>query len=444
MRREIILTLVGFLGGFAVAAGIFWQSSPQPAPDDSGVVTEKAKTTQAGGSSSGGSRLVDRARRPVVVSSPGEEGRVEQAAPGVQKAPAELMHEALASLNGMKAEQRQAAANDLISKLKQHGPAGLQAARDFLRAGQDVQFQGGYAMMNGKMTMAPSLRYAMVGALADWPGNEDLHVTRDLLGSTSKLSEAGLLIRQMEAKSPGTYKAEAIQTLQKLAALPQQPQNGFYDGGATIFDGLRYFKAPELIPAAEQLVQKNGWAGLQYLQALGDLPQGVRGDAVERLFANADFVKQITSSPYTLQGISYTDPVISAKVAQLFSGMERKAKEQFLMSVATAQPVYVRTGFLDDGSGFKAPDAATQMTQLKARLALVNQIAPQANTPVLQERLQDARDSLQKAIANPPAVQTRGSWGGIGGGAGMIQVSGDSSTVIVGGGALQVSPAPGK
>ena len=51
-----------------------------------------------------------------------------------------------------------------------------------------------------------------------------------------------------------------------------------------------------------------------------------------------------------------------------------------------------------DGS---AAARAERIAQLHARAAFLDTIAPQCNTPVLQERLQDARDALQKAIANP-------------------------------------------
>ena len=49
----------------------------------------------------------------------------------------------------------------------------------------------------------------------------------------------------------------------------------------------------------------------------------------------------------------------------------------------------------------KGESASDRLERLQGRLAFLNAVAPQCDTPVLQERLQDARDALQKAIANP-------------------------------------------
>lgn len=245
--------------------------SPDIPPDENGEGPLKRGDGYHG---EGGSDVAGRAGRPVVLASPGDESRGKVAGDAsAEKSPAGLMHDTIASFSGMKPDQRNAAVTRLIDQLRQQGPAGLQAVRDYLRAGQDVSLGGGYMVKNGKVTMSPSLRHAMLNALGDWPGNESLQITREVMGSTTRLSDVGILIQQLESKSPGTFKAEAIEIIQKLASMPQQQG----DAANIVIEALRHFKAPELIPVAEQLVQNNVRSAIQVIQALGDLPQDVRG-----------------------------------------------------------------------------------------------------------------------------------------------------------------------
>lgn len=402
MRREAVFSLAGFLGGFVVAAIVFWRPAESRESAQTGAVPPLAKAER---SDADEGRGIARGERPVVVRAENAGVSEPAAAPEAPpKRPADLFHEALASLPGMDASRRQAAVNDLIAKLRAAGPEGLRALRDFFRAGQDVKLQGGYGMSNGRVTQAPSLRVALLEALGDWTGPEALELTREVLRSTPRIFEAGIAIRQLEAKAPGTYRAEIFQTLQQLAAAPPD-KDGFFDNRNAIFDALGHFKAPELIPAAEKLVEKNGWAATQYLQALGKFPQDVRTPAMERLFSQPGVVKQLAANPWALQTLNYTDPVVSRNVAQIFeSGMDRKSREKFLENFGTNNATFVAASMFNPGKSNGAvqqPAAGDRIASLRSKMAFLDQIAPQCTTAVLQERLADAREDVTKAIANP-------------------------------------------
>ncbi len=431
MNRELLFSLAGFLAGFIVAFALFWQPSNGPVEPVAAMANARAAEEQGGRASPSGPR-------PIVVSAGGEnrgETAVDEAP--APKSPAEMMHEMLASLPNLKPELRQAAVNDLIAKLRQMGPAGLQTVRDYLQVGQDVKLQG-YAMVNGKMTMAPSLRVAFLNALGEWPSPDAAELTRDVLRSTTHLTEAAVAIRQLEAKSPGVYRTEAIQALLRAAA-SSDPKSPGIDGGTTIFEALRYFKAPELIAAAEKYTQ-NGWAAAQFAQALGELPANFREPAMKRLFANPDVVKQLGTNSYGLQSLNYADRVVTQNVAQMFaSSMDRNARENFLVSFRNTSQTYGRIGMFELNAGqnsvaFKQPDAGEQKARLQSRLAFLDQIAPQCTTAVLQERLQDAREGLKAAIAKPPVT-----WSVGGGNSTVIQAGSSTSAVTVTGGGIQVN-----
>src|SRR5437870_853591 len=133
MRREILFTLFGFLGGFVLAASIFWQPSQTHPPSEKAGPAVADNVAHA--PNSGSTERVERGRRPVVVSVAGDESAAVPTPDSAPKTPVELMHETLAALSALKPEERQAVANDLIATLRAAGPAGLQAVRDFLRAG---------------------------------------------------------------------------------------------------------------------------------------------------------------------------------------------------------------------------------------------------------------------------------------------------------------------
>ena len=362
----------------------------------------------------------------MVVSAGNAEAVEAVAAPvAAQKGASEIFHEALASLGGMDVSRQQVAVDDLVKKLRAAGPEGLQVVRDFFRAGQDVKLQGGYSTRNGKMTQSPSLRMSMLDALAEWPGAEATELTREVLRTTSRMAEAAMAIRQLEAKAPGAYRAEAIATLQQLAN-GTQGKDGIFDGGNSFFDALGYFKAAEMLPAAEKLVQKNGWAASQYLQALANFSPDVRGPAMERVFAQPEAVKQMASNPWALQNLNYSERAVSQNVAQMFAdSMDKKARENFLTNFAANRSSFTMASAFDPASakGVVAQPVpeATRVAQLQSKLVFLDSIAPQCNTPVLQERLQDARDDVKKAISQVGLVKT---------GAGTLQLGGTSNMII--------------
>jgi hypothetical protein len=410
MRRELTFSLLGFLGGFLIAAIVFWRPS---APDATAGMAARSPALTPGEGSAAAAAPIERGKRPVVVVAANNEAIEPVVTKGVApKTAVELFHEVLAALPGMDASQRQAAVKDLVKKLRAAGPEGLQAVRDFFRAGQDVKFQGGYTVSNGRMVQIPSLRVALLDALEDWPGPEAMELTREILRSTPRVFEATMAIRQLEAKDPGAYRAEAIQTLQQLAAAPPD-KDGFYDGGASLIDALGYFKAPELIPTAEKLVEKNGWMAGQLLQALASFPPDVRGPAVERLFSQPAIAKQLAANPWALQSLNYGDPVVSQNVAALFdSGMDRKARERFLENFGSNRQTFVQRSAFTPQKGApvveEVPDTS-RIASLQSKLAFLDSIAPQCTTAVLQERLAEAREGVQKAIANPESAVKPGA-----------------------------------
>jgi hypothetical protein len=244
-----------------------------------------------------------------------------------------------------------------------------------------------------------------------------------------------MAIAQLEKKAPGVYRDDAIRTLQQLAAAPPE-KDTWMDGGNALFDAIKYFKASELVPAAEASAAKNPWSTAQFAQALEAVPADIRTPALQRLFANESVVKNLSSNPWMLQSLNYSEPVVSQNVAQIFANnTDKKFRENFLTSFSAQRAVYFGSG---SGLGStQAPSSTERVTQLQGKLSFLDQIAPQCTTPVLQERLQDARAEVQKAIATPQDAG-KGNWsgatsiqvGGFGGVAGGTVIQADNISVI--------------
>jgi hypothetical protein len=398
VRRELLFSLLGFLGGFVVAGAVFWQPSIPPGGSASSSPEVKPGRAEAQG---GGGGISEHGRRPLVITA--RENAV--SAPVAEGAPqarsvAEIFHEAMGTLGGMDPAKRQVAIETLVKELRAAGPEGLKVMRDFFHAGRDVKFPGGYAMVNGKVTQTPSLRASLLNALGEWDGKEAVDLTREILQTTPRMSEASMAISQLEKKAPGAYREEAIRTLQQIAAAPPE-RDTWMDGGTALFDAMKYFKALELVPAAEAAAARNPWSAAQFVQALDAMPADVRAPALQRLFANENVVKNLSSNPWMLQSLNYSEPVVSHNVAQIFANnTDKKFRENFLTSFSAQRAVYVGSSGLGTA---ETTSSAQRITQLQGKLSLLDQIAPQCTTPVLQERLQDARAEVQKAIANPDA-----------------------------------------
>jgi hypothetical protein len=428
MRREILFSLLGFLGGFVVAGVVFWQPA---ATGGSGSVSSPNVSPVQRETAAGAGGVAEHGRRPLVVAA----GQNEVTAPVADgtaqaKSVAEIFHEAMGTLGGMDPTKRQTAIETLVKQLRAAGPEGLQVMRDFFNAGRDVKFQGGYTMVNGKVVQTPSLRAALLSALGDWDGKEALDLTREILQTTPRMSEASIAIAQLEKRAPGAYREEAIRTLLQLAAASTE-KDTWMNGGNAIFDAMKHFKASELVPAAEASVVKNPWSTAQFVQALEGMSADVRTPALQRLFANENVVKNLSSNPWMLQSLNYSEPVVSQGVAQIFaSNTDKKFRENFLTSFSAQRAVYYGSNGL--GSA-ETTSSAQRVTQLQGKLSFLEQIAPQCTTPVLQERLQDARAEVQKAIANPDAgnlTKTGSATFQLGGMVGGAVIQSDSIQII--------------
>lgn len=340
-----------------------------------------------------------------------------------QKGTAETFQEAIGKLKDLDKASIGGNIKLLSEQLRAAGPEGVQTLRDYFRAGQDVTFRNGYVVVDGKMVH--SLRTALLDSLGDWPPSVANEFALETLKATSRRADASIAIRLLEKNAPGVYRAEAIQAFQQLAAKPFE--KGDWLMNDMLFDTMKHFKALELLPAAEATLGNNAFETARFINSLDALPADVRAGALQRLFANEAVTKYLPTTLQALQSLNYSEPVVAQGVAQIFAAnTDRKFRENFVKFIGAPWNYGMTSGTTE-----------TQIANWQARAAFLDTIAPQCSTPVMQERLQDARAELQKAIANP------GENGSMKRGGGTLILSGTNTYIggatIISSGTIQIS-----
>ena len=275
--------------------------------------------------------------------------------------------------------------------------------REYFRLGKDVKTDDMSLVKNGRYIRAPSLRATLLNVLGEWNGKDATDMKREVLHSTTQMAEAVVLAQQLEKQEPGVHRSESIHELQQIFEDRGRGKSVCYFDKWALFDAVAHLKAPELLPIAETEVLCDPRTFVDHMDALESLPADVRAASLLRMFAKESVVEHLASDPFSARRFNYSEPIVAEQMARIFSeNMDKKCREYLLTGFTNEDVVYsgASGSFREE---WKKMPAIERVAKLQARLAFLDTIAPQCDTPVLQERLQDARTELQKAVANPNA-----------------------------------------
>ena len=394
MRREVLFSFVGFLCGLAVATVAFRTS----------VTRTENKTATAASDAGSAGKAEHQRRRLAVTTRAGENpGAAVFESASRKKEFAEIFHETLGQLTDTDPRRRQLAIESLVTHLRAAGPQALPVLREYFRLGKDVKIDDMSLVQNGRYIRAPSLRATLLNVLGEWNGKEATDMKREVLHATTQIAEAVVLAQQLEKQEPGVHRNESIRELQQIFEERGRGKSVCYSDKWALFDAVAHLKAPELLPIAETEVLCDPRSFVDHMDALESLPADVRAASLLRMFAKESVVEHLASDPFSARRFNYSEPIVAEQMARIFSeNMDKKCREYLLTGFTNEDVVYsgASGSFREE---WKKMPAIERVAKLQARLAFLDTIAPQCDTPVLQERLQDARTELQKAVANPNA-----------------------------------------
>ncbi len=317
--------------------------------------------------------------------------------------PAEILGK-LQTLRGGSPRQLREAAY-WLAELTQHGPAALPHIREFLARNQDIDLDTATFTQNKlirevplEFALPPSLRFGLFDVVRQIGGADAERILAEALGKTGRGVEIVYLTRVLQEMAPNKYRDSALSVARDLLTTTSFAFTSPLDRNhrENLFSVLAMYNDTSFTATAQsQLVQADGQidrGALKYLQqVLG--PQSV-----------------------AVAAQAYQDPRVSdsgkkeplARLALTYVGADQQANEFYQRAIndpvmAPKDRKNLIEDLNEDGLNFKnltAQDAPL----ISNRLALIDQLAPNAMDKVNAAAFQEARKDLVnmlRRVTNP-------------------------------------------
>ncbi len=383
MKKEHAVNSLFFLAGGGSMAAILWLTS--------GVEDPGAAKLEMGAETAPSAN-------PAVIL-PAAAVVVETKSPARPSTRAQKLFDAtLPILRACEGQERTARAMLLISELRRAGPEGIAVLGAFLATQDDLAFGPRFKIDGASVLGQKSLRAAILNELGASKDSTARQVYRDeTLNSLRKaetLADAEGLIRSLQAWEPGAHRAEAVKAIKRL--VQTDTADGMRNNSAMLAQVVALFGAQELLPDLEAVALKDPKSGLpEMFGALWSLPAALRKETTERILAN-ESLRPAMMSGYPLHKLDYCIPM-ARDVALVWFGSSAAAtaKAEAVERLASLQgwrPNYsLNPADVNPDSAIAAPGTPPQA---RARLALVEQLAPLCPEPLVQQKLAAARKEL--------------------------------------------------
>ena len=303
----------------------------------------------------------------------------------------------------------------MLHDVRHRGAASVPAIRDFLRAGEDVDFA---KMTGGARVGRRTLREAVIDTLEEIGGSDAVAVSLEVLHQTTQPIEVVMLARAVEKEDPGLHGEEVIEavanTLQGAVQAP--PQQG--PDVAPLFDLLRGYGGDDAVAVLEACEPQ--WREYSLI-ALAGLPDGA---GIPSLAAFAETPGDGATSPalplQMLAQAAAQHPEAGDAITDL--AREGQIPDEVWNAIADAlagkQLQFSGTSLAANGTGASDPrpspwkksyyvewmnvryeedvvTAAWSADQIAQQLALIDGLLETVSSPAAVEALQQARASLE-------------------------------------------------
>jgi hypothetical protein len=276
------------------------------------------------------------------------------------------------------------------------GPAALPAIREFLARNEDIdlalpgQGRGGRGNVPDDFVLPPSLRFGLFDALKRIGGPDAEKLLAETLGTTGRGVELAWLARALQESAPNKYRDAALAAARELLARPLAANSASpldQNDREHLFGVLMMYGDTSYVGTAQaQLVLPDGAldsSALKYLQqSLG--PQSVA------------IAAQTYQNPLLLTNAAAKEPL--ARLALSFVGADTQANEFYQQAIN--DPVLTKShrknlieDLNEDGLNFRNL-TARDLPLIQNRIALIEQLAPNATDPVNVAAFKEAYKDL--------------------------------------------------
>lgn len=189
--------------------------------------------------------------------------------------------------------------------LKNSGPDGVAAIREFLSRNEDISFAG----LTGKDSPGfPSLRTAMLDALASIGGQTGIDGLLDVLHTTALPAEIAQLAQHLETLAPSQYRQELLDSSRAVLAHAQAGELKDYDVGS-LFQVLAKYGGADAVTSFQTAGDK--WKSYAAI-ALGNLPEGAGVPALIELARNTSGTTSAAAWPMVAERAATSDEARNA------------------------------------------------------------------------------------------------------------------------------------
>ena len=337
------------------------------------------------------------------VKPPADNARREETTASVAR-PAATPADILARLKALKVSPKQPqSVRQLIfelENLKAAGPAALPAIRALLASGEDVDYDAAAkgnirdAKVPTEFTVPPSLRLGLLEVVKNIGGAEAEALLVQELKTTGRGVEVAYLAGVLQELAPGRYRDASVRAVQDLLAMPLSTT------ATNALDRSDREYLYQVLTAAND----RSYAAQAQAQLL--LPDG----RIDRGALNY-LQKALGEGSLAVAAQAWDDPRVApnqkeplARIALTYVGVDPKAEQLYQTAInEMSLSNNARQNLIEDlnEAGFPNPKklTASDLPLIQRRLALIEQLAPQARDPVNIAAFAEAKKDLLKMQA---------------------------------------------
>jgi hypothetical protein len=305
-------------------------------------------------------------------------------------------------------EQRSQFVRSKLTVLSAEAAADRAKIAAFLRSGADVEIERP-ALMSARFSKGrTTMRRYLLDLLEKFPPEEGVALAREVLADARDFRESYLCLRALEHFQPEANRADAVAAMQRTLTAAGRPVHAGremetylaeYDRFA---EPVAHYSLDELHPQVMEVLREHPILAGRYTQAVEAFPPGQQATVYNDLFAHPEIAQELVNGTGTRSTDVWLSPTFRQQAARLFaSGMSNGQQEAFVNSLAGETGLHFAPKPLAEPSQpvLQPTDPDKDVTQAKARLAMLEAVAPQAKSPESKAAVEDTRAAIQAEIA---------------------------------------------